>query len=95
MCKQKYLGGLGSAPSQVWRAIQDGLPVLKMGLIKRIGTGEHTDPVHDQWIPRDGRLRPTACLVQEPPSRVAELIHAATASWNEEKLRQCFLPMDV
>jgi hypothetical protein len=49
---------LGSAPSQVWRVIQDGLAMLKQGLIKRIGAGELTDPVNDQWIPRVGMLWP-------------------------------------
>ena len=35
---------LGSHPSQIWRAILDGVDVLKQGLIKRIGTGEDTHP---------------------------------------------------
>jgi hypothetical protein len=86
---------LGSAPSQVWRAIQYGLPVLKQGLIKRIGTGTDTDPVNDQWIQRDGMLHPVACLVLEPPSRVSDFIEATSATWKEGRMRQCFRPMDV
>jgi hypothetical protein len=71
----------------VWRAIQDGLLILKLGLIRRIGTGENTDPVVDQWIPREGLLRPLTCLVDEPLSRVADFIVATSATWDEEKLR--------
>jgi hypothetical protein len=78
---------VGSAPSQVWRSIQDGLAVLKQGLIKRIGTGEQTNPVNDQWVPRDGMLRPVACLMREPPERVAYFISAISATWDEAKLR--------
>ena len=34
---------LGSAPSQVWRALVDGRDAMKQGLIRRIGTGEQTN----------------------------------------------------
>jgi hypothetical protein len=44
---------VGSSPSQVWRAIHEGVQVLKQGLIKRIGHGETTDLWADQWLPRD------------------------------------------
>ena len=86
---------LGSRPSQVWRAILDGRDTLKQGIIKRIGTGEATDPWNDNWLPRDGRLRPIACLAAHAPSRVSEFIDRTLATWNCEKLKECFLPMDV
>jgi hypothetical protein len=86
---------VGSAPSQVWRAVHEGIQVLKQGLIRRIGTGENTHPWNDQWLPREGMLRPIACIADEPPSRVADFIAAESATWNEEKLRQYMLPMDV
>jgi ribonuclease HI len=86
---------LGSSPSQVWRGIHEGIQVLKQGLVRRIGTGEHTDPYNDNWLPRDGMLRPMACLARNPPHAVADLIDSSSATWNEEKLRECFLPMDV
>jgi hypothetical protein len=86
---------VGSAPSQVWRAVHEGIQVLKQGLIRRIGTGENTHPWNDQWLPREGTLRPIACIANEPPSRVADFIMAESASWNEVKLRHYMLPMDV
>jgi hypothetical protein len=39
---------LGSAPSQVWREIQHGLPMLKQCLIKWIGIGDLTDLMNEQ-----------------------------------------------
>ena len=34
--------GLGSNLSQVWRSIHEGCDTLKLGIIKRIGTGSET-----------------------------------------------------
>jgi hypothetical protein len=76
--------------------VHEGVQVLKQGLIKRIGTGESTDPWNDQWLPRDGMLRPMApCRVADPLRRVSEFMDASTASWREERVHQCFLPMDA
>ena len=40
-------------------------------------------------------LRPTTSLLMNPPQRVSELINTATASWNEDVIRQVFLPIDA
>jgi hypothetical protein len=63
--------------------------------VKRIDDGTSTNQIMDQWIPRDGLLRPIACLVREPPSQVSDFIENSSATWNEGKLQQCFRPMDV
>ena len=42
---------VGKSPSQVWRSIIEGRDTLKLGIIKRIGTGEDTEIWHDNWIP--------------------------------------------
>jgi hypothetical protein len=91
---------VGSSPSQVWRAIHEGLQVLKQGLMRRTCTGEDTNPWNDQWLPRDGMLRPIACVAsdalrRELPGRVSDFMAPSTASWNETKLRQFFLLMYV
>jgi hypothetical protein len=86
---------VGSAPSQVWRAIHEGIQVLKRGLIRRVGSGEQIDLVNDQWIPREGMLRPMTCLVNEPLNRVADFISSSEARWDEETLQTCFIPIDV
>ena len=38
---------LGSNPSQVWRSIHERCDTLKLGIIKRIGTGSETSIWHD------------------------------------------------
>jgi hypothetical protein len=47
---------VGSAPSQIWRGIQEGVQVLKQNLVRCIGNGASTHPWFDQWLPRDGML---------------------------------------
>jgi hypothetical protein len=86
---------VGSSPSQVGRAIHAGIGFLKQGLIRRIGTGENTNPLNDHWISRDGLLRPMACLKADPPARVSDFIEPMMAKWKEEKLREFMQPMDV
>jgi hypothetical protein len=65
---------LGAHPSRVWRSIMEGRVVLATGLIRCIGTGEETDAWNDNWIPRDGQMRPIFCKSQNPPQRVADFI---------------------
>lgn len=50
--------GLGSRPSHTWRAIIEGREILKLGIIRRIGSGKDTFIWDDNWIPRDWMLRP-------------------------------------
>ena len=73
----------------------EGRDVLKQGLIRRIGTGENTDAWHDNWLPRDGALRPVACLKEDPPIKVSDFIDETAACWNLPKLQEFFQPMDI
>jgi hypothetical protein len=86
---------LGSHPSQIWRSILDGVDVLKQGLVRRIGSGEDTDPWNMNWLPRDFLLRPVACLKEDPPATVSYFIDISSASWNVQRLRDFFAEMDV
>jgi hypothetical protein len=89
---------LGASPSKIWRSILDGCQVLKLGMIKRIGTGEDTHIWSSNWILRDGLLWPVTCVmdanIQEPPRLVSDLIDQITMSWNRSLLHEAFLPMD-
>ena len=70
-------------------------PIVKQGLVKRIGNGETTLIWEQNWLPREEFLRPLGCRVHNPPTRVSELIVRATASWNRELVQATFLQMDV
>lgn len=72
----------------------EGRNVMKQGLIRRIGTGENTQPWRDNWIPRDFMLQPMACLKAAPPKSVASFINV-DATWKLDNLKEFFLPMDV
>lgn len=61
----------------------------------RIGDGAVTRVMQDNWIPRDHLLRPVCMQSQNPPEWVSELIELATRSWDMNKLRAHFVPMDV
>jgi hypothetical protein len=86
---------LGPRPSRIWRAISEGKDVLQLGLIRRIGTGQHTRVWTQNWLPRDTRLKPIAATAADPPTLVSELIIQTTRSWNIDILEAFFLPMDI
>jgi hypothetical protein len=83
----------GSHPSKIWRSILEGRDTLRQGLIRRIGTGDDTNPWNDNWLPRGVAMRPIACLdpeAQDVPTRVAQLIETTSASWNMQTLERFF-----
>lgn len=86
---------LGSHPSQIWLSIFDDRDILQQGIIRRIGMGEETNPCLDNWLPREGSMRPVACIGVNPPSRVSEFINSKTMTWGVLKLRQFFILMDI
>jgi hypothetical protein len=86
---------LGPRPSKIWRAISEGRDALKLGLIKRIGSGEQTRIWSDNWLPRDSRRCPVVSINEYSPVWVSQLIDHANRSWNLEQLRLNFLPMDI
>jgi ribonuclease HI len=86
---------LGSHPSKVWRAILEGREVLAAGLIRRIGTGMETNAWEDNWLPRDGAMRPFASRMPVPPQKVADYIDQVTRQWDRQKLNTFFQPVDV
>ena len=75
---------VGGHPSQVWWAILEGRDVLLQGIIRRVGDGATTRIWQDNWIPRNGTMRPIACLSANPPQLVSDLIDGTNASWRKE-----------
>ena len=85
---------LGKNPSQVWRSLVEGRDTLKLGLIKRIGSGAETNIWTDHWIPRDFKLRPVCPKTLNPPQLVSDLINPVTFAWDIETLDEHLYPMD-
>ncbi|KAJ1288062.1 hypothetical protein BS78_02G060100 [Paspalum vaginatum] len=87
--------GLGSRPSQIWRAILDGRDVLEQGLIRRIVNGESTSIWEQNWLPRDYGLWPVASKLPNPPKYVRELIDHTSMQWKEDVIQKYFYEMDA
>jgi hypothetical protein len=86
---------LGKSASHIWRSVVDGKDMLKQGLIKRIGTWECTHIWNFDWLLRDGLLRSVACFLHDPPNMWSGLYDLVTVSWDLEKLKDVFLPVNV
>ena len=86
---------MGAGPSQVWRSILEGRDVLAQGLIKRIGSGTHTNIWQDNWLPRDYKLRSICARSANPPNLVSDLIDPTTRSWNKHVIMEHFIAPDV
>jgi hypothetical protein len=82
---------LGWKPSYVWRSIRNSIPLLKEGLVWRVGDGALIRIWEDRWIPTPG-----SHLVQSPvrylPSdaKVCDLLDPDTNWWNTPMVQQVF-----
>jgi hypothetical protein len=65
------------------------------GLIKQIGDGQPTHIWTDNWLPQDFMMKPVASLIDNPPHMVSDLIDENFATWKEDLVCACFLPMDA
>jgi hypothetical protein len=83
-----------SDPSPVWKGIEFGLDLLKMGIIKRIGNGRSTQFLRDQWLPRDKGLKITAIKKNSRKRWVSQLIKA-DKTWDLQLLQELFFDHDA
>lgn len=58
--------GLGTHPSQIWRAVHEGKEALKIGFIQRIGDGRSTRVRDHNWLPRDTNMCSIVCHTETP-----------------------------
>jgi hypothetical protein len=72
-----------------------GRELLREGLIWRIGDGKKVDVWTDNWIPRDGLMRPLGHYPGREISRVDEILLDGGQGWNESKLREVLFDADV
>jgi hypothetical protein len=54
-----------------------------------------TDAWADNWLPRDGVMRPFTSRVADPPQKVGDFIDQVTRQWDRQKLNFFFQPVDV
>lgn len=87
---------LGNKPSYIWRSIHITLPLLKEGLLWKIGNGESVQIWRDHWLPIT-----TFGKVQSPVSilpisyKVSNLIYKHTGWWNLELIKSIFVELEA
>jgi hypothetical protein len=79
----------------MWREIEYGIELLKLGVIHRIGDGESTCIWRDNWISRPLRLKPTGSTRTCRLRRVSQLLSPGCNEWDIGTLRRFFSPWDV
>jgi hypothetical protein len=92
---QELMGA--SAPrttSKIWRAILAGRDALKLGLIKRVGSGHSISIWNDSWIPKSASMRPMGCLQDTDMSMISELL-TENHEWNVPLVRSIFFALDA
>ena len=74
--------------SRTWRAVLAGREVLKLGLIKRVGSGETISIWNDSWIPTSATMRPMGRLKDMDVTTVNELM--IYYQWNVPLIHSLF-----
>ncbi|XP_042964588.1 uncharacterized protein LOC122298800 [Carya illinoinensis] len=101
--KQKYFPNgalldskLGSRPSYAWKSIQNGLHLLKEGLVWRIGNGKRVNIWEDKWIPQPHTYKVSSIKPEETTlSLVADLIDPDMKQWKEPILHSLLSTNEV
>nr|XP_051207334.1 uncharacterized protein LOC127323201 [Lolium perenne] len=89
---------IASCPKEAsftWKSIIHGRELLREGLVWRIGDGKKVDVWADNWIPRDGLMRPLGHNPDKEISKVEEVLLDGGQGWNESKLGEVFFDVDV
>ena len=81
--------------SYTWRSILKGINLLKKGIIWRVGSGNNINIWSDPWIPRGSTRRVITQRGRNAITKVNELIDPTTNNWDEDLVRQTFLPEDA
>lgn len=81
--------------SEVWRAMLYGREVLSKGLIKRVGPGNSINIWEDNWIQGITSMKPRVGLPVVNVRTIDELFVPGTRIWNEQLVRQSFVPFDA
>jgi hypothetical protein len=82
------------AASRTWRAILAGREALKLGLIKRVGSGQSISIWEDNWLPSSVSMRPMGRLQETDLVMVDELL-TENNEWNEPLIHDLFFAPDA
>ena len=86
----------GYNPSFVWRSLVKGLGLLKGGLRWVVGNRHSIKVWEDRWIPRLFSLKPIGSYVDKDPILgVDDLIDWSLKAWDDQTVREMFMPMDA
>jgi hypothetical protein len=105
LCSQVLLGWYchntnlmeASAPktaSKTWRAILAGREAVRLGIIKRVGSGESISIWHDNWIPKLHSMRPMGRRRDTDIEKVSALI-TNEHKWNTDVIKDLFFAPDA
>jgi hypothetical protein len=83
------------ATSRTWRAILVGRDALKIGLIKRVGSGETISIWHDSWIPGSASMKPMGRLQNDDDVIMVNELITADYQWNVTRIRELFFAPDA
>ena len=78
------------AASRTWRSILAGREALKLGLVKRVGSGESISIWDDHWLPDTETMRPMGRKCATDLTWVSELISQGH-QWNVPLIRDLIL----
>ena len=84
-----------SNASYSFRSILHGRDLLREGLVWRIGDGSRVNIHHENWIPRNGCLRPLGQQYLQGVTRVADLLTEDGTDWNIARVDEMFSPSDA
>ena len=84
-----------SGASFTFRSILHGRDLLQDGLVWRIGDGTSVNVHHDNWIPRQGSLKPLGQVYMHGVTKVADLLNVQGDTWDDAKIDGMFSPDDA
>jgi hypothetical protein len=82
------------AASRTWRKILAGREALKLGLIKRVGSGQSISIWEDNWLPNSVSMKPMGRLKETGLVMVDELL-TVNNEWNEPLIHDLFFAPDA
>ena len=82
--------------SYAWKSILSARDVIRRGMVWRVGTGEKVKIKEDRWLPDKTNGLVISLLPQvAAKTKVSSLIDQDQVRWNEEVVRNLFLPHEA